>query len=80
MKSQQILIRSLHQAKHLVIIQEKNEGVKMFLSNGLQQNISVELNMIQMLKQFPWQSDEAATGQPADLMFLTSTSLIRGPR
>ena len=32
----------------------------MFLSNGLQQNTSVELNMIQMLKQFPLQLGEAA--------------------
>ena len=42
----QISICSLLQAKHLVITQQKNEGVKMVLSYGLQQNASVELHMI----------------------------------
>ena len=42
----QILICSLLQAKHLVITQEKNDGVKMVLSYRLQQNVSVELHMI----------------------------------
>ena len=34
------------QAKHLVINQEKDDGVKMVLSNRLQQNVSVEQHMI----------------------------------
>ena len=42
----QILICSLLQAKHQMITQEKNERVKMVLSYGLQQNVSVELHMI----------------------------------
>ena len=44
--SLQILICSPFKAKHLVITQEKNEGVKMVLSYYLQQNVSVELHMI----------------------------------
>ena len=32
--------------KHLVITQEKDEGVKMVLSFGLGQNVSIELHMI----------------------------------
>ena len=46
-------------AKHLVITQKKDDGVKMVFSYFLQQNISVELHMIQMLKQFPLQLGEA---------------------
>ena len=57
--SLQILICSLFQAKHLVITQEKDDGVKVVLSYRLQQNVSVELHMIYMLKQFPLQSGEA---------------------
>ena len=46
-QSLQILIRSLLQAKHLVITQEKDDGVvKMVLSYRLQQNVNVELHMI----------------------------------
>ena len=45
MKSLQILICSLLQAKHLVITQEKEEGVKMVQSYVLQLNISVHLHM-----------------------------------
>ena len=44
--SLQIIICSLLQAKHLMITQEKNEGVEMILSYRLQQNVSVELHMI----------------------------------
>ena len=51
-QSPQILICSLLQTKHLVITQEKDDGVKIVLSYGLQQNISVELHMIYVLKQF----------------------------
>ena len=40
------LICSLLQAKHLVITQEKDDGVKMVLSYRLQPNVSVELHMI----------------------------------
>ena len=36
----------LLQAKHLVITQEKDDGVKMVLSYRLQQNVGVELYMI----------------------------------
>ena len=52
-QSRQILICSLLQAKHLVITQVKDDGVKIFLSYRLQQNVGVELHMIKMLKQFP---------------------------
>ena len=45
-QSLQILICSLLQAKHLVITQEKDDGVKMVLSYCLQQNVGVELHMI----------------------------------
>ena len=45
-QSLQILICSLLQAKHLVITQEKDDGVKMVLSYRLQQNVSAELHMI----------------------------------
>ena len=45
-QSLQILICSLLQAKHLVITQEKDDGVKMVLSYRLQQNVGVELHMI----------------------------------
>ena len=45
-QSLQILICSLLQAKHLMITQEKDDGVKMALSYDLQQNVSVELHMI----------------------------------
>ena len=41
-----MLICSLLQAKHLVISQEKDDGVSMVLSYRLQQNASVELHMI----------------------------------
>ena len=44
--SLQILIYSLLQAKHLVITQEKDDGVKMVLSYLLQRNVSVKLHMI----------------------------------
>ena len=37
---------SLFQAKHLVIIKEKDYGAKMAFSYLLQQNVSVELRMI----------------------------------
>ena len=46
MKSLQILLRSLLQAKHLVITQEKDDGVKIVLSYLLQQNLNDELHMI----------------------------------
>ena len=36
----------------LVITQEKDEGIKMTLSCLFQQNVSVELHMIKMMKQF----------------------------
>ena len=42
-ESRQILICSLLQAKYLVITKEKDERVKMVLSYGLQQKVSVEL-------------------------------------
>ena len=58
-QSLQTIICSLLQAKHLVIIQEKDDGIKMVLSNRLQQNVGVELYMIQILKQFPLQLGEA---------------------
>ena len=45
-QSLQILICSLLQAKHSVITQEKDDGVKMVLSYRLQQNVGVELRMI----------------------------------
>ena len=45
-QSLQILICSLLQAKHLVINQEKYDGVKMVLSYRLRQNVWVELHMI----------------------------------
>ena len=35
-------------------------GVKIALSYGLQQNVSVEQHKVQMLKQFPLQLGEAA--------------------
>ena len=60
-QSLQILICSLLQAKHLVITQEKDHGVKMVLSYRLQQNVNVELHMIQILEQFPLQSDKTVT-------------------
>ena len=56
MKSLQILLCSQLREKHLVITNAKDEGVKMVLSYLLQQNVSVELHMIEMLKQFPLQS------------------------
>ena len=37
---------SLFQAKHLVIIHEKDDGLKMVLSYRLQQNVSVEQSNI----------------------------------
>ena len=40
------LICSLLQAKHLIIIQEKDDWVKMVLSYRLQQNENIELHMI----------------------------------
>ena len=58
-ESLQILICSLLQAKHLVITQEKNDGVKMVLSYRLQQHVGVELYMIQILKEFPLQLGKA---------------------
>ena len=45
-QSLQILICSLLQVKHLVITQEKDEGVNMVISHRLQQNVGVELHMI----------------------------------
>ena len=45
-QSLQILICSLLQAKHLVITQEEDDGVKMVLSYCLQQNIGVELHIM----------------------------------
>ena len=45
-KTYQILICRLLQVKPLVITQEKDDGVKMFLSYRLQQNASVKLHMI----------------------------------
>ena len=42
----QTLICSLLQAKHLVITQENDDGVKMVLFYRLQQNVSVELHTI----------------------------------
>ena len=54
MKSLQILIRSQLQAKHLVIIQEKDEGMKMALSYLLQQNISVKQKLKDISRQFRW--------------------------
>ena len=42
-QSLQILICSLLQVKHLVIIQEKDNGVKIVLSYCLQQYVGVEL-------------------------------------
>ena len=48
-QSLQISIFSLLQAKHLVITQD--DGLTMVLSYCLQQNASVELHMVQMLKQ-----------------------------
>ena len=45
-QSLQILICSQLQAKHLAITQEKDNGVKMVLSYGLQQNVAVELHMM----------------------------------
>ena len=74
-QSLQILICSLLQAKHLVITQKKDNGIKMVLSYRLQQNVSVEQHMIEMLKNFPcnW---ARLSQHPADLMFLTSTLLM----
>ena len=54
-QSLQNLICSLLQAKHLMITQEKDNWLKMVLSYRLQQNVSDELHMIYMLKQFPLQ-------------------------
>ena len=45
-QSLQIFICSLLLAKHLVITQEKDDGVKIILSYRLQQNASVELHII----------------------------------
>ena len=77
MKSLQILICSIFQAKHLVITREKDEGLMMFLSYLLQQNVSVELHIIEMLKQFlcNW----ARLAQPADLIILISPLLMGAP-
>ena len=44
--NRKILICSLLQAKHLVITQGKDEWVKIVLSYGLQQNVSVKKHMI----------------------------------
>ena len=44
-KSTNLICSQLH-AKHLVITQEKDGGVNMVLSYGLQQNVEVELHMI----------------------------------
>ena len=38
-----------------MIAQEEDDGIKMVLSYCLQQNTSVELHMIEMLKQFSLQ-------------------------
>ena len=60
----QILICSLLQAKHLVITQEKDNGIKMVLLYCLQQNVGVELCItikFVMLKQFPLQLGKAVT-------------------
>ena len=66
----------LLQAKHLVIIQEKEDGVKMVLSYRLQQKVNVELHMIQMLKQFPLQLGKAvAAGSSIDVL---NPNLING--
>ena len=50
---------SVLQAKHLMIIQEKDDRVKVVLSYCLQQNVSVQLHMIKKLKQFPLQLGKA---------------------
>ena len=42
----QILTCTPLQAKHLVITQEKDDGVKMVLSYRLQRHVGVELHMI----------------------------------
>ena len=41
-----ILMCSLLQAKHMVITQEKDAGLKMVLSYRLQRNVGVQLHMI----------------------------------
>ena len=46
MKFLQIVICCLLQAKHLVITQDKDEGVKMVFSHLLQLNVDVELHII----------------------------------
>ena len=59
MKSPTTLKRSVLQAQYLIICQEKVEGVKMGLFNLLQQNLSVELQMICMWKQFLFELGES---------------------
>ena len=54
-QSPQTLICSLLQAKHVVITQEKDNGVNIVLSYRSQQNVGIDLGMILMLKQFPLQ-------------------------
>ena len=46
MKTLQILICSLLQAKHLVTTQEKGDGVKMVIFYRLQENTRVELHIV----------------------------------
>ena len=77
-QSLQISICSQLQAKHLMITQEKNDGVKIVLSYGLQQNVSVELHIIKCWSNIlcNW---ARLSQQPANLMFLTSTLLMGVP-
>ena len=55
--------------------QEKDKRVKMVLSYLLQQNISVELHMIEMLKQFPLQLSE---GDAANIFDVLKLDIING--
>ena len=58
-KDSKSTICSLVETKHLVITQEKDDGIKTVLSYGLQQNVSAELPMIKVLKQFSLQLSKA---------------------
>ena len=73
-----ILIHSLLQAKHLVIIQEKDDGVKVVLSYLLRQNVSASYIWSKCWSNFlcNW---ARLSQQPADLIFLTSTLLMGAP-
>ena len=67
MKSLQTIIWSQLQAKHLVVTQGKKKRNKMVFYDLLQQNVSEELHMIEMLKQFCLELGEAGAANWFDI-------------